>query len=180
MSDFSEPSPSDGRQRTGWAELVTGETVELARPIARLGARILDAVILAVVGIVASVAWAAVSIDDIGENLDNAAFGVGEFVVFVVFGVAYEVILTALWGRTLGKRMVGIKVIHAVHGGVPGFGKAAGRWAVPSLPGVVLVLVPALALIAALWSALCYLSLTWDRVYQGWHDKAAGTLVVRT
>jgi hypothetical protein len=30
-----------------------------------------------------------------------------------------------------------------------------------------------------LWWILCYLSLTWDRVYQGGHDKAAGTLVIK-
>ena len=26
---------------------------------------------------------------------------------------------------------------------------------------------------------LCYVSLTWDKVRQGWHDKAAATLVVK-
>ena len=170
MSDYGEPPSHDGNRRTGWAELGSGETVELARIGARFGARVLDAIIVAVVGIVLFIVLAAMSSS--GDSADISGFGVTSILVGLVIGIGYEVVQIALWGQTLGKRMIGIKVIHAAHGGLPGWGKAFGRWAIPGL----LALIP---LVGWLLSILCYVSATWDRVYQGWHDKAAGTLVVR-
>lgn len=35
------------------------------------------------------------------------------------------------------------------------------------------------AFIGLPWALLCGASFLWDRKKQGWHDKAAGTLVVR-
>ena len=171
MSEFSEPSPSDGRQRTGWAELATGETVELARIGARFGARVLDAIIVGVVFFVLILVLAAGSAST--DAADISGFSVMGILIGLVVGVGYEVLQIAVWGQTLGKRIVGVKVIHAAHGGLPGWGKAFGRWAIPGL----LALIP---LVGWILSILCYLSATWDRVYQGWHDKAAGTLVIRT
>lgn len=165
MSDFNEPPMSDGGRRTGWAELGSGETVELARIGARFGARVLDAIIVAVV-FFALILFS-------GSADDVSGFSVAGLILGIVIGVGYEVLQIAVWGQTLGKRMVGVKVIHAAHGGLPGWGKAFGRWAIPGL----LALIP---LVGWILSILCYLSATWDRVYQGWHDKAAGTLVIRT
>ena len=106
-------------------------------------------------------------------------------------GVAYEIWPTARWGQTLGKRITGIKVVHAMTGAAPGWGKSMGRWALPALPNVILYVtvyvipnvilyvIPLILLFCLTFLLLCYVSLTWDRVYQGWHDKAAGTLVIR-
>jgi len=171
VSDYSEPPSSDGSRRTGWAELATGETVELARIGARFGARVLDAIIVAVVFFVLVLVFAAGS--DSGDAADFSGFSALGILLGVVVGVGYEVLQIAVWGQTLGKRMVGVKVIHANHGGLPGWGKAFGRWAIPGL----LALIP---LVGWILSIVCYLSATWDRVYQGWHDKVAGTLVIRT
>lgn len=165
MSDYGEPPSSDGSRRTGWAELGSGETVELARPGARLGARVLDIIIEVVVLIV-------VGLVVLGGEFSNSDIGVTDLLLPAAVGVAYEVVLIALWGQTLGKRMVGIKVINAAHGGVPGWGKAIGRWAIPGLVSLI-------PLFGWLLAILCYVSLTWDRVYQGWHDKVAGTLVIK-
>ena len=156
-------------QRTGWAELWSGETVQLAGPLARLGARVLDIIILiaayVVIGLV-FVGGAVVSGDTSGVSL------LGATVLILMIGLGYEVIQIAVWGQTLGKRVAGVRVVNAAHGGLPGWGKAIGRWAVPSI----ISLIP---IIGVILSILCYASLTWDRVYQGWHDKAAGTLVVK-
>ena len=169
MSDNSDPSAADGR-RTGWAELATGETVQLARIGARFGARVLDAIIVAVVLVALFLLSSAIS----GSNdaADYSDFSVAGLFMGLVVGVGYELVQIAVWGQTLGKRIVGVRVIHAEHGGLPGWGKAFGRWAIPGL----LALIP---LVGWILSILCYLSATWDRVYQGWHDKAAGTLVVK-
>ena len=164
MSDNGEPASYDGSQRTGWAELGSGETVELARPIRRLGARILDFIVVAVIGVVLVIVFGGV--DDSGTGT------FASLLLGLVIGIGYEVSQVAVWGQTIGKRMAGIKVINAAHGGVPGWGKATGRWAIPGLVALIPIIGPLLSL-------LCYLSLTWDRVYQGWHDKVAGTLVIK-
>ena len=164
MSDNGEPASYDGSQRTGWAELGSGETVELARPIRRLGARILDVIVVAVIGVVLVIVFGGV--DDSGTGT------FASLLLGLVIGIGYEVSQVAVWGQTIGKRMAGIKVINAAHGGVPGWGKATGRWAIPGLVALIPIIGPLLSL-------LCYLSLTWDRVYQGWHDKVAGTLVIK-
>ena len=170
MSDYGESPSSDGSRRTGWAELGSGETVELALPARRLGARVLDmileVVVVIVLGSVLVGGWLSGDTDSLPD------IGVSGLLITASVGVAYEVVLIALWGQTLGKRMVGIKVINAAHGGVPGWGKSFGRWTIPGLVGL-------LPYIGWLLAILCYVSLTWDRVYQGWHDKAAGTLVIK-
>ncbi len=93
--------------------------------------------------------------------------------IAMAIGVAYEVVLIAVRGQTLGKMLVSIKVIRADFGGVPGAGKSVIRWIIP----VAASWVP---FIGFLVSLLVYISLLWDSNRQGWHDKAAGTLVVKT
>ncbi len=168
MSESGEPASYDGSRRTGWAELGSGETVELARPIRRLGARILDSLIEGVLYVALFIAFAGGDVGD-GSGIGTLGFTL----IGLVVGISYEVPQIAVWGQTIGKRMTGIKVINAVHGGTPGGGKAIGRWAIPGLAGVI-------PIVGWLLSLLCYVSLTWDRVYQGWHDKTAGTLVIKT
>lgn len=173
MTDENEPPASGGRAVTGWAELGNGEVVELASPGARLGARILDAIVIVVAMLVLftlGIAGAGMA----GGSNDGVAVG-GLFLstlAALAVGLLYEVVQIALWGQTLGKRMTSVKVVHAVHGGLPGWGKAVGRWAIPGLLGLI-------PLIGWLLALICYLSLLWDRVRQGWHDKAAGTLVIK-
>ena len=170
MSDYGESSSYDGNRRTGWAELGSGETVELARIGARFGARVLDAIIVGVVFFVLIFVFAPASTSS--DTADFTGFSAMGVLLGIVVGVGYEVVQIAVWGQTLGKRIVGVRVIHATHGGLPGWGKAFGRWAIPGL----LALIPVAGWIL---SILCYISATWDRVYQGWHDKAAGTLVIK-
>ena len=182
MSEHSEPPSYDDGRRTGWAELPTGGTVKLASPAARFGARMFDLFVLLVINSVvwlSSFDWDAFSDQIESESPDFSSTAPEAWVlwVLVLIWFFYETGSVALWGRTLGKRIAGIKVVNAESGALPGWGKAIGRWAVPSIPAAIPL--QTLWPIGALWWVLCNVSLTWDRVCQGWHDKAAGTLVIK-
>ena len=172
--------PSQGPQAaTGWATLGTGQTVELAGAGGRLGARIIDTVIMGVVAIILIVAGLVSAIGLTGGDSatgEDAAAGVGAFIAFavvgVVIGILYEVVLIATKGQTLGKMAVRVKVVRADNGLEPGWGKAIGRWIIPAALGFI-------PFVGWLLSLLVYLSLLWDKVRQGWHDKVAGTLVIK-
>jgi uncharacterized RDD family membrane protein YckC len=89
---------------------------------------------------------------------DAATFdlGLADEVAFA----AQVLLLTALTGQSLGKRVLGIRVVRlAQQEGPPGFLPAAVRTA------LVMLVLPAVIM---------------DRDGRGLHDKAAGTLVVRT
>ncbi len=83
----------------------------------------------------------------------------------VLLGPLYFVLLTGLQGQTLGKMAAGIRVVGR-DGKAPGLGYAALREIVGKfISGLVFLL-------GFLWIGL-------DGKKQGWHDKIAGTHVVR-
>lgn len=88
--------------------------------------------------------------------------------------VVYETILVALWGRTLGKALLGLRVTRFADGQRPTWTQAAQRilvpaaaWAVP-IDGSVLL------------AGGVYLTSVFEPLGRGWHDRAAGTIVLRT
>lgn len=176
----SSPPPPDPPQHspqaaTGWATLGTGQTVELAGPGARLGARVLDVVIMAVVFFVLMFVgiFAAIGAETEGEAVVALGTLLLFFLVIAIIGIAYEVSMIALKGQTLGKMATSVKVVRADNGELVGWGKSIGRWIIPAVLYFIPVVGPLLAL-------LVYVSFTWDNTRQGWHDKAAGTLVIKT
>jgi uncharacterized RDD family membrane protein YckC len=69
-------------------------------------------------------------------------------------------------GRTLGMRLLGLKVVREQDMAPLGVGSALIRW-------------------AGLWLSfvVCFIGVIWvafDSRHQGWHDKIARTLVIRT
>ena len=66
-----------------------------------------------------------------------------------------------------------IKVVRADNGLEPGWGKSIGRWIIPAALGFI----PFVGWI--LYAAGLPLPDLWDKARQGWHDKAAGTLVIK-
>ena len=134
----------------------------------RLGARIIDGILVTVVSF--NLGWVGVGI----VSLDAISFEgvIGLIIIFSLVILLYEVTMIALRGQTVGKMMMGIKVIRAVDGQIPGWGKSAKRWLVPQLPGLI-------PFVGSLLTLLVYLSPVFDNRRQGWHDKAAGTFVVR-
>ncbi|MGV9285268.1 RDD family protein [Streptomyces sp. NPDC003730] len=149
----------------------------------RLAARLIDTVVLAGVTAVAAVPLGAKAIDHVNDKIDEARLS-GETVtvwlldgttstylgivlaVLLLFGVLYEALPTAKWGRTLGKRLLGLEVRDIEAHEPPSFGAALRRWLVYSVPGLLVV-----GVVGVVW---CLFDRPW---HQCWHDKAAGTFV---
>ena len=135
----------------GWRGRRWGLPPEGAGAVATTGSRVaafaLDVVFSALIGGVV-VGLLADPTSEQRTYIPNAAFAV------------QVLLLTALTGQSLGKRVLGIRVVRlADRDRPPGFLPAAIRTA------LVMLVVPAVFV---------------DRDGRGLHDKAAGTLVVRT
>ena len=151
----SAPSQTDNTDQVA-AEDVTENDVSiprnLAHPLRRLYAFAIDAGLwLAVVYLVAPISG--------GALFSPTAAVIDVFVFF-----AYFVLLTGIFGRTLGKWVAGIRVVDS-DGNTPGVALAipremAGRFVAVVVVGVGLI-----------W-------IVFDPKHQGWHDKMAGTYVV--
>ncbi|MFR9755572.1 RDD family protein [Streptomyces sp. TR06-5] len=85
---------------------------------------------------------------------------------FLLFGLLYEVLPTAKWGRTPGKKLLGVTVLDVERQDVPGFGQALRRWLTHSVLNLLV-----LGILDALW---CLFDRPWR---QCWHDKTARTFV---
>lgn len=103
------------------------------------------------------------------DELSKRAFAINVAVVVVAF--TYEFVMIALWGRTVGKFAMGTRVVRVDTGGPLLWWSAAIRALVPLAAGVV----PGVGMFLSL---LIYATAFWDRRRQGWHDRAAGTIVV--
>ncbi len=92
-------------------------------------------------------------------------------VISVVVSALYQLPQNKAWGRTLGKRALGIR-IRPVAADVPlGWGQVVARWGVFEACSLVLGGLP--LLLDCLWPL-------WDRPWQqALHDKAARTIVIR-
>jgi uncharacterized RDD family membrane protein YckC len=141
----------DTRPDGGWRGRRWGLPPEGPGAVATTGSRVasfaLDVVFSALIGGLVN-GLLADSTDTQRSLVGNAAFAV------------QVLLLTALTGQSLGKRVLGIRVVRlATQDGPPGFLPAAIRTA------LVMLVVPAVIM---------------DRDGRGLHDKAAGTLVLRT
>lgn len=100
--------------------------------------------------------------------------------VGVVAQAAYNVLLHASTGQTLGKRMVGIRVVRADDPArTPSIASALLRWIVQYGGPQALSNLPLVGLIAFVFTVVDHLFPLWDARRQALHDKAAKTLVVR-
>ena len=89
--------------------------------------------------------------------------------VYAVLPTLHEVLGVALFGKTLGKRLVGIDV-RRVDGSQVGWSKSLVRFVIP-FAGFNLFIVGGLLV----WLSILFDSGRW----QGWHDQAASTVVTR-
>ncbi|MFD9458038.1 RDD family protein, partial [Streptomyces sp. NPDC059985] len=93
----------------------------------------------------------------------TAGYGCLLLAAVLLFGLLYEVLPTARWGRTPGKKLCGVRVLAVATLRPPTFGAALRRWLVGALLG----------LPGSLFGLF-------DRTRrQAWHDRAAGTYVAR-
>lgn len=129
----------------------------------RFVALLIDGILLGIVGgILSAVLGLGAGTAEGGSAAFN--FGTGGTLLNVVLDLIYFTLMIGLLGKTVGGMALGIKVVP-VDGGAVGIGKALIRAIVAYISGFVL-------LIGYLW-------MLWDGKKQTWHDKAAGTIVVR-
>ncbi len=124
--------------------------------------------------------WVALAIDPfvaiasvfLGWGIVGAALvGVSEslmVVAVIVFTLAYVVWFLSLLrsGQTPGKRLLGLRVVNQQTGQIPGFGKMFLREVVGRF-------------VSGLFLGLGYFWAIFDKNAQAWHDKLAGTVVVK-
>jgi uncharacterized RDD family membrane protein YckC len=116
---------------------------------ARLGAVLIDGILLAVIGFVVNAA--------IGRGAGGG--------VSLAIGIAYFGYLEgSSSGQTLGKRVAGIRVIDYATGGSIGYGRAVVRYFA--------------RILSTLPCLLGYFWMLWDKEKQTWHDKIIGDVVV--
>ncbi|MGJ7418644.1 RDD family protein [Streptomyces cinereoruber] len=143
------------------------------RILARLIDWVIVAVPLAIIGIPFKVYDRVSSDDDFGDAVSS--FNGGGQLVFqlitIVAYVAYDTILTARNGQTLGKKLMKLRVAMLNDGSTPPMSQ--------SLLRAVVLWLPALICCACLWPLLLLILILVDKPYkQGLHDKAAKTVVV--
>ena len=109
----------------------------------------------------------AVTVEDLGPELTRLLA-----IVAFVFLALYELVPTALWGRTPGKAIVGTRIVGIGDERAPGWKRAILRWVLPALAVQVHAVGWALALLVRAALAL-------DPLRRGVHDRLAGTIVVR-
>ena len=95
------------------------------------------------------------------------------WLLFVLIGalVVYDTVLISVWGRTVGKRLFGLRVACIEDGSTPDGWRSAIRVLLPAAIAVLPVI--GVAVVAVFARAAL------DPIRQGFHDRAAATVVVR-
>ncbi|MFF2813293.1 RDD family protein [Streptomyces sp. NPDC058000] len=162
------------------AQAAQGHPAPLGR---RLAARLIDTLVLALVTLaVALPMWSTVT-DHLDAKVEAAKQSGRQVTVYLVDGTTtpvyltilaviliggglYEVLPTLKWGRTLGKKLCGVRVLDIESHDTPMLAQTIKRWLVYGVLGVVVV-----GVVNALW---CLIDQPWR---QCWHDKVARTFV---
>jgi uncharacterized RDD family membrane protein YckC len=154
--------PSRGERPGASGSTAPSAAVALASPWARLAARLVDGLVMAVV-FTALTAGGVIEADLTRPQEVSTTF----IAMALVVTVLYETIFVGLRGQTPGKMVLRITVVRVESGGLPGWGRALTRAVLPAVAN----LVPFGGLIVYAW-------LLWDPRRQGLHDKLAQTLVI--
>uniref|UniRef100_J2JY77 RDD domain-containing protein n=1 Tax=Streptomyces auratus AGR0001 TaxID=1160718 RepID=J2JY77_9ACTN len=149
----------------------------------RFAARLIDTVVLgAITAAVAVPMWGTVT-DHLAAKVEAAKQSGRQVTVYLIDGTTipvfatilavlliggalYEALPTLKWGRTLGKKLCGVRVLDIESHDSPTLGAALKRWFVYGVLGVL-----AVGVLNAAW---CLFDRPWR---QCWHDKVARTFV---
>ncbi|MFZ3497895.1 RDD family protein [Streptomyces sp. 5.8] len=178
----AEAPPAPRPARTGRAvfERMAERAVRPAGLVRRATARLLDTLVYAAVASGVALPLVPAATAHLQAKVDAARAGGRTTTVWLLdgtiagslglvlgavllFGVFYEALPTARWGRTPGKKLLGVRVLATATLRPPRFGAALRRWLVYALLG----------LPGALWA------LADRRRRRTLHDRAAGTYVAR-
>ncbi|MBE1534120.1 RDD family protein [Actinomadura algeriensis] len=165
----------------------------LAGRWARLGAAILDSLILAVLAV--PVMLAAIRWDRFGEIVEsgepitdpmeiyNIPVLLTGYVIVFLIGFGYYTFTQVRWGQTLGKRACGIRLVTAADQSAVSWGQVAGRqafvYAISILTVIANFAVPTASFVVSLLGLMDNAWILWDPRRQALHDKVAGTIVVK-
>ncbi|SMQ16625.1 Uncharacterized membrane protein YckC, RDD family [Streptomyces sp. Ag82_O1-12] len=145
-------------------------------PLADSGKRTLARIIdMILVGVVVWLLTWGFGVNEYNVDSDRIEIGKSfwQSAVAAVLYIAYDTLLTARTGQTLGKKLLHMRVANLDNGATPSTQIALARAAV--------LWIPFAFCCACVWTAICGGWSYFDRPYkQGLHDKAAKTVVVST
>jgi uncharacterized RDD family membrane protein YckC len=133
-------------------------------PLATIGARLLARLIDQLIVGIPAVLLAIFLLPEFTSTWSTLAAPAGALALTLV----YEVVMIGARGATLGKQLTGIEVAKATTGTRPGVGRALIRTVV--ILGVSILPLGALAIVVS--------TLRDEDRRRGWHDRAAGTIVI--
>jgi uncharacterized RDD family membrane protein YckC len=134
----------------------------------RVGAYLIDGLLLAIPIAIAFIVVIASGPDDDGDDAAWAVLGIAYLITLVLPFIYFTVMHGGASGQTYGKRWLGIRVASDEAGDSIGYGRAFGRYAITVVFSIFLI--PLL---------LDYLWPLWDTKNQALHDKVVGSVVVR-
>ncbi|MFF5702397.1 RDD family protein [Streptomyces sp. NPDC012794] len=188
-------APGTLQANNGYINVAGLGTVQVATMGRRFGARLIDGLaisvlvwILMAIGLAGALGLAE-SVEDCGTDYASAAYQqcvndqaeaaggmiAALFGTLALIGIAtllYEWLMISFVGATLGKMALSLKVVKENTGQAPGLGGGFIRWIIPMVG----------SFLCGIGQILVYLSPFFDNSgkLQGWHDRAAGTIVVKT
>ncbi|MFH8471383.1 RDD family protein [Streptomyces sp. NPDC018000] len=183
---YPQQAPGTLQANNGYINVPVLGTVQVASMGRRLCARLIDGVAIGVIlaiimgiGLAGAVGLAndcdSTSPDYTSCVNDASAGFIGVMFTWIMviacFTLLYEWLMISFVGATVGKLAVGLRVVKENTGQKPGLGSGFIRYIIP-IVGVFLCYIGAV---------LVYLSPFFDNSgkLQGWHDRAAGTLVIK-
>ncbi|MBE2283347.1 MAG: protein kinase [Prosthecobacter sp.] len=148
----------------------------------RFASWLLDYLIEAALGLMVSL-WL-LDASEIGQDIGGWSWGMWASFLFLA---GLLIVPQGLWGATIGQALVGLRVVRGDRG-APGLPRAAGRYLILYLPGLVMMLLPLagatfntrvlLAYALPVYRLLLFVTIRRRNGYAAVHDLLTGTRVV--
>ena len=151
--------------------------MEYAGRLHRFLAFVIDIIVLAVIGGILS----AIGIIKITFGGDAEEVTTADGVIQVIIAFGYFFLLTAMFGATLGKMALGMKVVDR-DGNKAGFGSVAIRELIARALGAMITAVVGAGigdLVGIAVGVIIIIMILFDEKRQGLHDRIGGTFVVK-
>lgn len=160
-----------------------GDGLVVASVWARLGALVVDDLLILVVSFVVAIALGFVlAVGGISSSSPESTL-VGALVVEIAIAGYFVIGWRTSHQATPGLRLIGLRVIHATEGRTLTPSEAVRRWAFLYGPAAVLALLPGSAGsasgISLVWFVVLLITTAADPRHQGLHDRFAPSVVVR-